>query len=560
MINIVSLMEEQYCTTCNLRTSGRRPTYENLTRYLQRQSSGTSTNNPIELEIAIALGTTTVDTGGWGDLLHVIQAAGKYVSLDLSASTANASFQTGTFSTGKSFIVHITYPYSATTAWADTAFTNLKSVRGYAGIGTFTNITSLTEISFPNATSTMSNSFQGCTGLIEVSLPNVTIINANSFDGCTNLERISIPRATTLHQQAFRNCTSLERVYLPNVTSTQSTGTFENCTSLTYVNLPRVNNITNNTFLGCTNLKEVFVAAATMITDGAFSGCTSLERVYIPLVRSIGQNAFLNCDVLTYITIARNATINATGLSVRAAAFKAYYEDAWLRTAGTYTFDGTNWNWEVPASPPSAPQNLAVSAVGIQQVTLSWTTPSNINGSPITKYEVSNNNGTSWTDATSSTGHTFTSLAVATYTFKVRAVNGVGNGAEASLTFILNAGNQTDPLPLTERLLSSGSIANNQTIWHSFPVTSGTRYRLYSLSTGATANVTITAQYEDGTSISLGGWGNMGQNSIWYQFIEPFTANRNGYVRIAVTSTASGAGTYAVAYGIGNDVHQIIIP
>ncbi|HBN86315.1 MAG TPA: hypothetical protein DDZ89_21025, partial [Clostridiales bacterium] len=83
---------------------------------------------------------------------------------------------------------------------------------------------------------------------------------------------------------------------------------------------------------------------------------------------------------------------------------------------------------------PSAPQNFSATP-GDTQVALSWEAPASDGGSAITNYQVSNDNGTNWTDVALSTTHTFTGLTNGTpYTFKVRAVNSVGNSTEASAT------------------------------------------------------------------------------------------------------------------------------
>jgi len=82
-------------------------------------------------------------------------------------------------------------------------------------------------------------------------------------------------------------------------------------------------------------------------------------------------------------------------------------------------------------TPPTAPQNF-VAAVGLGRVSLNWTAPVDNGGSAITGYEVSSN-GTSWVTASSNTVHIFTGLTNGiSYTFRVRAVNAIGIGAEAT--------------------------------------------------------------------------------------------------------------------------------
>jgi len=118
---------------------------------------------------------------------------------------------------------------------------------------------------------------------------------------------------------------------------------------------------------------------------------------------------------------------------------------------------------------PSVPQNFTAIA-GNGQVALGWDAPANDGGSPITGYEVSRDDGTTWVAADSNTGHTFTGLLNGnTYTFRVRAVNAVGNGAEASETatpatipgapqdFTATAGNTQVVLAWTAPLSNGGS-------------------------------------------------------------------------------------------------------
>jgi len=88
-----------------------------------------------------------------------------------------------------------------------------------------------------------------------------------------------------------------------------------------------------------------------------------------------------------------------------------------------------------PATTPAAPGNF-IATPGDGQVKLTWTAPSDDGGSPITGYEVSKDNGASWTSLTQN-NHTFTFTDLTngtSYTFKVRAENSTGIGAEATAT------------------------------------------------------------------------------------------------------------------------------
>ena len=91
----------------------------------------------------------------------------------------------------------------------------------------------------------------------------------------------------------------------------------------------------------------------------------------------------------------------------------------------------------IPTGTPSAPQSFAATPDGSGRMKLTWTAPASIGGSAITKYQVSSNNGTTWTDITSATsiGCVYSGLTNGvSYTFKVRAVNASGAGAAATVT------------------------------------------------------------------------------------------------------------------------------
>ena len=93
---------------------------------------------------------------------------------------------------------------------------------------------------------------------------------------------------------------------------------------------------------------------------------------------------------------------------------------------------------------PGAPRGLTATG-GDQQVTLSWNAPASDGGTPIVRYEYRSQEGgsgfTSWTPipgGASATSYTVTGLDNGTsFTFEVRAVNGVGGGQGATASATL---------------------------------------------------------------------------------------------------------------------------
>ena len=100
----------------------------------------------------------------------------------------------------------------------------------------------------------------------------------------------------------------------------------------------------------------------------------------------------------------------------------------------------------IPAVVPDAPVVMATARNG--QITLSWSTTTFDGGSPIIGYQVSKDNGASWVAAAGHIGHTFTGLTNGTaYTFKVRAMNSVGAGPEATVSATPTSGGGTTSQP-----------------------------------------------------------------------------------------------------------------
>ena len=87
-----------------------------------------------------------------------------------------------------------------------------------------------------------------------------------------------------------------------------------------------------------------------------------------------------------------------------------------------------------PVTTPSAPTITSITS-GLTQLTVNFTAPTSTGGSPITNYQYSTNNGTSFTSAgTTSSPITITGLVTGTtYQVIIRAVNSIGNGNNSNM-------------------------------------------------------------------------------------------------------------------------------
>jgi hypothetical protein len=86
---------------------------------------------------------------------------------------------------------------------------------------------------------------------------------------------------------------------------------------------------------------------------------------------------------------------------------------------------------------PSAPQSLARTTGDGLSKTFTWSAPSSNGGTAITGYEYSVNGGSSYVPTSSSTSQSYSYSFAGSNTFHVRAVNSVGAGPAASLSFVL---------------------------------------------------------------------------------------------------------------------------
>ena len=195
----------------------------------------------------------------------------------------------------------------------------------------FRGCSSLTSVSFPNATNIGDEAFSSCSGLTSVSLPNATSIGSWAFAGCSNLTSISLPNATNIAGAAFSGCSGLTSVSIPNATSIEN-DTFFNCSGLTSVSIPNATSIGYYVFSGCSSLTSVSFPNATSIAGNAFSDCSSLTTIYVGTNTSTvctlsDTNAFNNCTNLTNIYVPGslvNSYNSATNWSSYADKIKAF--------------------------------------------------------------------------------------------------------------------------------------------------------------------------------------------------------------------------------------------
>ena len=177
------------------------------------------------------------------------------------------------------------------------------------------------------------------------------------------------------------------------------------------------------------------------------------------------------------------------------------------------TYTETNLTLTVKqVTAPTAPRNFTATP-GDGQVALSWTAPASDGGAAISRYEVSSDNGGTWVTADTSTSHTFTGLTNGTaYTFKVRAVNSVGNGAEASVSATPTAAPAPTYTVTVTNGTGGGEFAQGATVTITAnPAPAGQRFKAWEITpvvtfvegtskTHATAKFTMPAEAVEATA------------------------------------------------------------
>ena len=232
------------------------------------------------------------------------------VDRSISGSFSSEVFKIGDYAfNGCSSLTEISFPNA--TSIGNYAFEYCSSLTSVSfpvvtsiGIYAFQKCSGLievTEVSFPVATSIGNHAFSGCKGLTEVSFPNATSIDMYAFSSCSSLTSVSFPEATSIGDYAFYSCKGLTEVSFPNATSIGKYA-FQSCSKLTSISFPVATSIGSNGFYNCTSLTSVSFPNATIIGSNGFYNCTSLTSVSFPNATIIGMRAFQGCSGLTEVS------------------------------------------------------------------------------------------------------------------------------------------------------------------------------------------------------------------------------------------------------------------
>ena len=269
-------------------------TVDAVSSYLNEQTGGDTTDDPVVLSIEMYLGYMSSETSNWQKLLDAIDTAGKYVELDLYSCTMLVHDNLYVFNpdhsikTGKDKIVSIILPY-----WADRITDNNTNA--------FRHFTNLESVSGAYITLIGDNSFQDCSRLTKANFPQTTSIGQSAFRNCANLTEVNFPKARVIGNFAF-NGSGIESADFPEVTVINPSA-FQDCASLTEVSFEKATIIGNDAFINCTSLRIArFHANPARTTSGnplqrwvdgtgnftedclvfyptAFKGCLSLETL-----------------------------------------------------------------------------------------------------------------------------------------------------------------------------------------------------------------------------------------------------------------------------------------
>jgi hypothetical protein len=233
--------------------------------------------------------TTSLNLMEWPRLLELLDAAGDYVSLDLSDCPISALTESTAFdpdpsiSAGKDRIVSLILPEAVNSIVAGTAgnpafggFASLERLgaRNVTGAGAycFTDLAALKTLDLPALASIGSYAFSGCAVLNTLDLPTLASVGDYAFSGCVALESVNLPALASIGNGAFSGCKSLETVELPALVNMTGALVKANNNRITYLPL-------EPPFLNCVGLRSVSLPALRLVYSEAFTGCASLESI-----------------------------------------------------------------------------------------------------------------------------------------------------------------------------------------------------------------------------------------------------------------------------------------
>ncbi len=255
------------------------------------------------------------------------------------------------------------------------------------------------------------------------------------------------------------------------------------------------------------------------------------------------------------------------------------FQVAALNSVGTGSYSVSS-SEITPFSVPGQPTSISGTA-GINQVSLSWSSPASDGGSVITDYvvEYSTNSGSTWAtfvDAVeATTSSTVTGLTNGTgYIFRVTAKNTAGNGTASSTTSAIvprtmpsaarsvagTSGNAQVALTWSAPVTTGGAVVTDYEIQYS---SNGTTWTTFSDSVSTTASVTVTG-LTNGTAYTfrvaaVNGAG-AGTYSTASSSVTPFTTpgtptsvtptRGNGQVSLSWTAPVSNGGSAIIQYRV----------
>ena len=156
--------------------------------------------------------------------------------------------------------------------------------------------------------SVKSNAFRDCSSLSQVSFPAATSVGFQAFDNCGSISSIELPKVKSIATHGFRNCKKLASVKAPELTDVGNYS-FQGCVSLSTFDAPKLTTIANFSFDGCAKLSSLSNSIGVKLVDSyAFRGCSSLEAFEHKALTYLGSYACQDCSALKKVVVGEKCT------------------------------------------------------------------------------------------------------------------------------------------------------------------------------------------------------------------------------------------------------------